>query len=167
MSKLWNFLPVECFPLSYDLGGLKSRINRHLFNCRFFLNIFSVCWNLFCASFLVTPCLVVAVQPCMEWISIFFKKKALSMWNILTISTEINYKQYTETSLQDSVGGNHSRDTLRKFQTKDFCFHLKSVLSEANFSEKWKGHFKTKEKKYKTTVRVQISAQHILSIHIQ
>ena len=29
--------------------------------------------NIFCASLLVTPCLVVAVQPYMEWISI--KKK--------------------------------------------------------------------------------------------
>ena len=36
------------------------------FNCRFFLNRFSVCCNLFCTSFLVTPCLVAAVQPCME-----------------------------------------------------------------------------------------------------
>ena len=27
---LWNFLPIECFPLTYDLSGIKSRINRHL-----------------------------------------------------------------------------------------------------------------------------------------
>ena len=39
----------------------------------FFLNRFSVSSNLFCASFLVTPCLVVTVQRCMEWIPI--KKK--------------------------------------------------------------------------------------------
>ena len=39
-------------------------------NCRFFLNGFAVCFNLFVLLFLVTPCLVVAVQPCMEWISI-------------------------------------------------------------------------------------------------
>ena len=62
--KLWNSLPIECFCLTYDLSGLKSRINRS-FNCRFFLNRFSVSCNLFYA-FLVTPCLVVAVQPCME-----------------------------------------------------------------------------------------------------
>ena len=37
------------------------------FRKSFFLNWFSVSCNLFCASFLVTPCLVVAVQPCMEW----------------------------------------------------------------------------------------------------
>ena len=29
-AKLWNFLPVECFPLTYDLSGFKFRINRHL-----------------------------------------------------------------------------------------------------------------------------------------
>ena len=28
-AKLWNSLPIECFPLTYDLIGLKSRINRH------------------------------------------------------------------------------------------------------------------------------------------
>ena len=26
----WNSLPVECFPLTYDHSGFKSRINRHL-----------------------------------------------------------------------------------------------------------------------------------------
>ena len=29
-AKLWNSLPRECFPLTYDLSGFKSRINRHL-----------------------------------------------------------------------------------------------------------------------------------------
>ena len=29
-SKLWNSLPMECFPLTYDLSGFKSRINSHL-----------------------------------------------------------------------------------------------------------------------------------------
>ena len=29
-TALWNFLPIECFPLTYDLNGFKSRINRHL-----------------------------------------------------------------------------------------------------------------------------------------
>ena len=27
---LWNFLPAECFPLTYDLYGFLPRINRHL-----------------------------------------------------------------------------------------------------------------------------------------
>ena len=32
----WNSLPIECFPLTYDLNGFKSRINRHLLNVGFF-----------------------------------------------------------------------------------------------------------------------------------
>ena len=30
MAGLWNSLPIECFPLTYNLNGFKSRINRHL-----------------------------------------------------------------------------------------------------------------------------------------
>ena len=40
------------------------------FNCRFFLNRSPVCFNLFVLLFLVTPCLIVTFQPCMEWIPI-------------------------------------------------------------------------------------------------
>ena len=29
-ARLWNSLPIECFPLTYDLIGFKSRINRYL-----------------------------------------------------------------------------------------------------------------------------------------
>ena len=29
-AKLWNSQPIECFPLTYDLSGFNSRINRHL-----------------------------------------------------------------------------------------------------------------------------------------
>ena len=29
-AKLWNSLPIECFPFTYDLSGFKFRINRHL-----------------------------------------------------------------------------------------------------------------------------------------
>ena len=29
-ARLWNPLPIECFPATYDLSGFKSRINRHL-----------------------------------------------------------------------------------------------------------------------------------------
>ena len=29
-GKLWNSLPIESFPLTYDLSGFKSKINRHL-----------------------------------------------------------------------------------------------------------------------------------------
>ena len=29
-ATLWNSLPLECFALTYDLNGFKSKINRHL-----------------------------------------------------------------------------------------------------------------------------------------
>ena len=29
-AKFWNSLPIECFPLTYNLSGFKSRINKHL-----------------------------------------------------------------------------------------------------------------------------------------
>ena len=29
-AKLWNSLPVECFPLTHGISGFKSRTNRHL-----------------------------------------------------------------------------------------------------------------------------------------
>ena len=29
-ARLWYSLPIECFPLNYNLNGFKSRINRHL-----------------------------------------------------------------------------------------------------------------------------------------
>ena len=29
-AKLWNSLPIECFTLTNNLSGFKSRINRHL-----------------------------------------------------------------------------------------------------------------------------------------
>ena len=31
-ARLWNSLPIECFPLTNHLSGLKSVINRHLSN---------------------------------------------------------------------------------------------------------------------------------------
>ena len=30
-AKLWNSVPIDCFPLTYDLSGFKSRINTNLF----------------------------------------------------------------------------------------------------------------------------------------
>ena len=64
-ARLWNFLPIECFPLTYNLNGFKSRIN-----CSFFVKRFPTCFNFFVLLFLVTPCLLLAVQPYMEWIPI-------------------------------------------------------------------------------------------------
>ena len=74
--RLWNSLPIECFPLTYDISGFKSKINRHLFNCRLFLNRFSVCWNLLVRLFLVAPCLVVAVHG----VNLFLYKKKTNVF---------------------------------------------------------------------------------------
>ena len=32
LARLWNSLPIECFPLTFDLRSFKSRINTHLLN---------------------------------------------------------------------------------------------------------------------------------------
>ena len=65
--------PIKCYVLTYHLNVFKSRVNRYLFNCRFILNRFSVCFNLLvlllCDSiFFCTSCLAVAVQPCIKFI---------------------------------------------------------------------------------------------------
>ena len=66
-------MPVECFPLPYDLSGFKSRIDGHLF--RFFINRFPACFNLFVLIFLLTPCPVVSLQPCSEWTPVKKKRR--------------------------------------------------------------------------------------------
>ena len=66
-ARLRNSLPLECFPLAYNLNGFRSRFNRPI-NWRFFVKRFPVCFNLFVLLFLLTPCLVVVVQSCMEGI---------------------------------------------------------------------------------------------------
>ena len=74
-ARLWNSLPKECFPLTYDLSGFKSRINRHLLTVGSFQTDFLYAKTFFVLLFLVTPCLVVAVQPCIEWIPILKKER--------------------------------------------------------------------------------------------
>ena len=55
IARLWNSLPIEFFPLSYDWNGFKSRINRLSKQIFLYTLIF------FVFVFLVTPCLIVAV----------------------------------------------------------------------------------------------------------
>ena len=57
--------------MTYDL----NLALRGIFNYRFFPNRFSVCLNLFVFLFLVTLCLAMFVQSCMEWIQFVFKQK--------------------------------------------------------------------------------------------
>ena len=47
---LWDSLPIDSFPLTYDLSGFKSRINRHHLTVRSFLKDFQYAL-IFCASF--------------------------------------------------------------------------------------------------------------------
>ena len=68
-ARLWHSLPIEFFPLTHDLNGFKSRINRHV------LTVDSFYTDLFEFLFLVTPCLIEAVQPCTESIPILKKPK--------------------------------------------------------------------------------------------
>ena len=74
IANLWISLSIEYFPLIYDLNGFKSRINEP-FNCRLFLNRFSICFDLFVLLFAVTPCLVVAVFS-LAWSESQLKKKS-------------------------------------------------------------------------------------------
>ena len=50
-ARLWNSLPIECFPLTYDLSGYKSRINRHLLTVRSFWRGFQYALIFFFYSF--------------------------------------------------------------------------------------------------------------------
>ena len=72
IARLWNSLPIECFPLSYDPNGLKFGINRQL------LNRFPVWFNIFVLLFCVTSCLVVVIQPYTKWI--LLKKMIKWFW---------------------------------------------------------------------------------------
>ena len=36
ISRLWNSLPIECFPLTCNLNDFKSRINRQLLTVGYF-----------------------------------------------------------------------------------------------------------------------------------
>ena len=60
-GRFWNSLLIEYFPLTYDLNGFMSRTSRLLLIEGSFCTDF-LCFNFF-ILFLITPCLVVAVQP--------------------------------------------------------------------------------------------------------
>ena len=46
-ARLWNSLPAECFPLTYDINDFKSRVNRHFFPDRSFLYSFPLWFSFF------------------------------------------------------------------------------------------------------------------------
>ena len=49
-KRLWNSLRAECFPVTYDLNGLKSRVNKHDLPC-FFLIRFPIHFSSLNSSF--------------------------------------------------------------------------------------------------------------------
>ena len=50
-----------------------------------------MCLNLFVFLFLVTPCVVVAVQPCMEWIPIEKEKKKKKTSETYVVTKKMNF----------------------------------------------------------------------------
>ena len=44
-ARLWNSLPIECVPLTNDLSGFKSSINRHLLTNLLYALIFFVSFS--------------------------------------------------------------------------------------------------------------------------
>ena len=62
-TRLRNSLPAVCFCLIYHINGFKCRVNRQG-------SLYSFFYDFHLFLFLVTPSLVVAVQPCMAWNSI-------------------------------------------------------------------------------------------------
>ena len=51
-AQLENYLPIKCFPLTYDLSGFKSRINRHLLSVGSFWTDFLYVLFFLCFFFL-------------------------------------------------------------------------------------------------------------------
>ena len=51
-ARLWNSLPIECYPLTHDLSGFKSRINRHLLTVGSFWRDFLYALIFLCFFFL-------------------------------------------------------------------------------------------------------------------
>ena len=84
--------------LTYDLNGLKSRVNRHLLS---FLNSFPIRFLSFSFLLFVTPCLVVAVQPCMDLIPI---KKKTEIRSQLINSNLIFFIRPIEKAIHDING---------------------------------------------------------------
>ena len=102
-----------------------------IFNCRFFLNRFPACFNLSVLLFVVTPCFVVQLQPCMEWIPI--KKKSIGHFSIGG-SNIINFSsRNTDISLviERPQRLRPSTQTLKSSSTS--CFEYFAIIKFSKF----------------------------------
>ena len=86
---LWNSLPAEIFPLIYDLHGWNSRVARQFLSLSSLKLAFLYTFHLVFLLFIVTPCITVAFQPCVEWIPVK-KNPCLSAKNSYVTGT-INF----------------------------------------------------------------------------
>ena len=78
-AKFWNSLPVEYFRSTYDLNGLTLEVI-DTFYLWFLFNHFSYMLFIFSSFVFLYSGLVVAFQPCMEWIRILKKFKVSRAW---------------------------------------------------------------------------------------
>ena len=91
-------------------------------NCRFFLSRFPVFFNLYVLLFLVTPCLVVAIQSCMEWIPIKTKNKKNITFIAKTVSKKIGAWICSMKFLSPEVAHYLYKSTLGS--CKEYCCHV-------------------------------------------
>ena len=83
-ARIWNSLPIDCFPLTYDLNNFESRVYRHLLSICSVETVLLFAFDLFLLLSLATPCFAMALQPFTEKKNPK-KKKKLIFINILSI----------------------------------------------------------------------------------
>ena len=91
----------------------------------------------FCASFLVTPCLVVAVQPCMGWIPI--KKKKYLMCDpsqmALEITSQPAFKCYVWKTFKTFIWFSILSQTINNYKWTKLKFFLEEENVNTGFPQ--------------------------------
>ena len=109
----------------------------------FFLIRFHVCFNHFVFLFLVSPCLVVAIQPCMDWISIktkntYFLNNSTSMLGHVYMRPEVNSSRSEISNCFGMLFPLHGSSTVsnlkisNRFQKFALRFHCSNFLNHGN-----------------------------------
>ena len=104
---------VQCFFLTCDLSGFKSRSNRHLLSLGSFYSAFIFTFHLFLLLSVVTSCLIVAFKPCMESIPIE-----------ITIKKNCFYKISLSGSFAQTLQFNIVHQVMK------CCFHVNFIYLE-------------------------------------